>query len=275
MAPPTRRTALIRLLGAAAAPLGLHGLAQLGRASIFAQEAPPAIEPSEPLVEPVPTTEPAPPASFGGPGHHFYSLQGPGEDGPLRTGRTSDKWGQEIGFSTFEGGTFVMQLNYPPGLRQDWIGSRIGTFSIKDGAVMVDALGELNSIGCFAIEMRHQAYRQRKYIRANWLSIDPPTGMVAIGTDGTMATMENVARAVGVSAVRPQGEWNTVLFTAQGQHFEGWVNGEKAVEGDDYHFGAGQISLITMRMDKGSFRARFRNLHVWDGALPDPTSVWG
>jgi hypothetical protein len=167
-----------------------------------------------------------------------------------------------------------MHLPYPPGLTQDWIRSRIGNFSIGDGALMVDALGELNSIGCFALEMRRQADNDRKHIRANWLSIDPPTGMVAIGTDGLRGQMDLVAMATSVAAIRPQGEWNRILFLAQGQHFEGWVNGEKAIEGDDDHFGSGQVSLIAMRMNKAAFQVRFRNLHVW-ATPPDPTTVWG
>ena len=47
---------------------------------------------------------------------------------------------------------------------------------------MVEACGELNDLGCFGLEMRRQAYPDRRYIRADWLTVDPPTGTVAIGT---------------------------------------------------------------------------------------------
>ena len=263
----SRRSAIVRLLAAAAAPLGLQALAQLDPARAFAQEAPPVAgsgEAAEPPAAPRPLED----------GHYFYSLQGP-EDGPLSTGPTRNSYGTEIGYATFDSGTFLIHHNYDRHLLSaEWIASRIGAFSIKDGAILVEALGELNDQGCFALELRHQAYKDRRYIRANWLSLDPPTGTVAIGTDGIWGEMDNVARAVGVEAVRPPGEWNTFLFTAQGSHFEGWVNGVKAVEGEDDHFGAGRISLITMRMNKAPYQVRFRNLHIWDGAPPDPTTLW-
>lgn len=267
----SRRTAIVRLLGAAAATsLGLHGLAPSGGASALAQEAPPVVEGSEAPIAPVAAPQ-------GENGHYFYSLRGPGADGPLSTGRTRSKYGGEIGTSTFEDETFVMQHNYPgEGLfSQDWMGSRIGTFSIKDGALMVEALGEQNDTGCFALEMRHQAYRDRKYIRSYWLSVDPPTGTVALGADGEWSQLENLAKAVGFGTVRPLGEWNAFLFMARGTHFEGWVNGAKAVEAEDNQFGSGRISLIGMRMNRAPFRVRFRNLNVWDNVLPDPTTVWG
>jgi hypothetical protein len=246
----TRRTAIARLLGVTAATQ--VGLAhRLSGATAWAQEE----------------------AS----GYHFFSLGGPGEEGPLPVGSTRSKYDGEIGFSAFEGESYVMQLNYPgEGLsRQDWLGRRIGDFSIKDGALMVDALGELDETGCFALEMRHQAYKDRRYIRSNWLSIDPPTRTVEIATDGIWNEMESVARATDVEAVRPAGEWNTFLFLARGEHFEGWVNGVKAVEGQDHRFGSGRVSLITMRMDRAPYRVRFRNLRVWEGTPPDPTTVWG
>ena len=74
--------------------------------------------------------------------------------------------------------------------------------------------------------------------------------------------------------VRPPGEWNTFLFIASGDYLEGWVNGEKAIGGIDGRWGSGNISLVAMRIDRLPFRARFRNLRVWDGSLPDPATVW-
>jgi hypothetical protein len=250
----TRRTALARIGGAlVAAPLGTR---LLGGPALAQEERP---------------------AGPGSDRFHSFSLAGPGPDGPLPVGRTMSHYGGEIGHSKFEDESYVMHLSYPgQGLRrQDWLGRRIGQFSIKDGALMVDAVGELNETGCFALEMRHQAYKDRRYIRSNWLSIDPPTGMVTIGADGIWSEMENVAKADGVSAVRPQGEWNTFLFIARGSHLEGWVNGVKAIEGENDQFGSGRVSLIVMRMDEAPYRVRFRNLRVWDGVLPDPTTVWG
>lgn len=264
----TRRAAIVRFLGAAAAiPLGMHELARVGWLPAHAREEMEEEGEPEELFEPSEATLE--------PGHHFFSLRSRGAEGPLDVSKSKNKYG-EIGFSAFEDDAFVMHMPFPaPGGTREWMGRRIGTFSIKDGALMVDAVGELNEIGCFALEMRHQAYRDHKYIRSNWMAVDPPTGTVEIKTDGEWDDMVVVARATGVGAVRPQGEWNRLLFTAQGRHFEGWVNGEKIVEGEDYRFGSGRVSLITMRMDKASYRVRFRNLHVWEGVLPDPTSVWG
>ena len=272
----SRRTALLRLLGAAvAAPLGLHGLAQVGRAT-YAQAAPPLVEPTEPTATEAAEIEAAPLASgLVEPGHYFYTLAGPGPDGPLPVGSTENAYGTEIGYSAFEDSTYVVQHHYDPHLnRQEWLGRRIGDFSIADGALMVDALADQSPEGCWALEMRHQAYKDHRYIRATWLQVDPPTGLVAIGTDGLWGEMDNVARNI-VPDVRPMGEWNRVLFIASGTHFEGWVNGVKAVEGDDDSFGRGRISLIAMRMSRQPFQTRFRDLHVWDGVLPDPSTVWG
>ena len=264
----TRRTAIARILAAAAAaPLGLHALAQSANSMVFAQAAPASVSPGGPAED-----ADSPPGRQ--PGYHFFSLAGPGDDGPLTTGTVFNKWKDDLGFATFDDGTFLMHVNYPAESKQ-WIGSRIGTFSIKDGALMVEARGELNDSGCFGLEMRRQAYSDRRYMRANWLTVDPPSGTLAIGTDGMYGRMVNVATSTGVDAVRPQGEWNTVLFIARGKHFEGWVNGVKAVEGEDYHYESGRIGLITMRMNREPFQVRFRNLQVWDGILPDPTAVWG
>lgn len=78
----------------------------------------------------------------------------------------------------------------------------------------------------------------------------------------------------GYTPVRPPGEGNTFLFLASGDCLEGWVNGERAIGGDDGRRGAGQISPVAMRIDRLPFRARFRNLRVWDGQVPDPATVW-
>jgi hypothetical protein len=160
--------------------------------------------------------------------------------------------------------------------RQEWISRRIGRFSFRDGAVMVEARGELSPTGCFAIEMRHQAYKDRRYIRSNWLCLDPHDGHVHIQTDGIWNEMEIVAdhHHEGYTPVRPPGEWNTFLFLASGDHLEGWVNGERAIAGVDGRWGSGNISLVAMRVDRMPFLARFRNLRVWDGVLPDPATVW-
>jgi hypothetical protein len=268
MARLSRRTAIPRILAAVAAvPLGLHALAHGNTATALARAAPAGAASDEPAedADSPPTRQP---------GYHFFSLAGPGEDGPLTTGTIFNKWKDDLGYATFDGGTFLMHVNNPAESKE-WIGSRIGSFSIKDGALMVEARGELNDIGCFGLEMRRQAYTDRRYMRANWLTVDPPTGTLAIGTDGMYGRMVNVATSTGVAAVRPQGEWNTFLFIAQGKHFEGWVNGVKAVQGEDYHYESGRIGLITMRMNREPFQARFRNLQIWDGILPDPTAAWG
>jgi hypothetical protein len=211
------------------------------------------------------------------PGARVFSLAA-GSGGPLGEGVTKNKWNAEIGYARYEDDSYVLHLN--PGDkelgRQEWIGRRIGTFSFRDGAVMVEARGELSPTGCFAIEMRHQAYKDRRYIRSNWLCLDPHDGHIHIQTDGIWNEMEMVAQHDHTShtPVLPPGEWNTYIFLASGDYLEGWVNGEKAIGGNDGRWGAGQISLIAMRIDRLPFRARFRNLRVWDGVLPDPATVW-
>ena len=117
--------------------------------------------------------------------------------------------------------------------RSEWISRRIGKFSFRDGAVMVEARGELSPTGCFAIEMRHQAYKDRRYIRSNWLCLDPHDGHIHIQTDGIWNEMQIVAdhQHDGSTPVRPPGEWNTFLFLASGDHLKGWVNGERAIAG--------------------------------------------
>lgn len=261
-APPalSRRTFLTTALAAAVAvPAALGGL--IGTAS--AQEA----------------TDDAP-GSGGpqaGPGAHLFSLAA-GSGGPLGEGVTKNKYKHEIGYARYEGDSYVINLH--PGdkelARQEWISRRIGRFSFRDGAVMVDAKGELSPTGCFAIEMRHQAYKDRRYIRSNWLCLDPHDGHIHIQTDGVFNDMEIVAdhHHDGYTPVRPPGEWNTFLFLASGDRLEGWVNGELAVAGQDGRWGSGQISLVAMRIDRQPFRALFRNLRVWDGVLPDPATVW-
>jgi hypothetical protein len=210
-----------------------------------------------------------------GPGAFAYSLQA---GGPLSEGVTRNKYKHEIGVARYEGDGFQLHLNgADAGLgRSEWISRRIGHFSFRDGAVMVDARGELSPTGCFAIEMRHQAYKDRRYIRSNWLCLDPHDGHIHIQTDGIWNEMEIVAdhHHDGATPVLPPGEWNTFLFLASGDYLEGWVNGERAIAGRDGRWGAGNISLVAMRIDRNAFRARFRNLRVWDGHLPDPASVW-
>jgi hypothetical protein len=221
------------------------------------------------------------PALSGGaasaPGEYRFSLAA-GSDGPLGEGRTQNKYKAEVGYARYEGDSFVLGLH--PGDkelgRQEWISRRIGRFSFRDGAVMVEAQGELSPTGCFAIEMRHQAYKDRRYIRSNWLCLDPHDGHIHIQTDGMWNEMEIVAdhQHDGYTPVRPPGEWNTFLFLASGDHLEGWVNGERAIAGVDGRWGSGNISLVAMRIDRLPFRARFRNLRVWEGQLPDPATVW-
>src|SRR5947207_1402281 len=122
MAGLTRRSALIRLFGAAAAaPFGLQALVQ-GTSPANAQQAPGVSDSDEP------------PPTGNQPGCYFYSLSGP-DDGPLSTGKTRSDSGNEIGHATFADGTFVLELPYPQGRSQEWIGSRDGTFSIGDGAL--------------------------------------------------------------------------------------------------------------------------------------------
>ena len=225
-----------------------------------------------------PVSEPAasslPPS---GPGAHTFSLAA-GSGGPLGEGVTKNKWKAEIGYARYEGDSYVINLH--PGdkelARQEWISRRIGQFSFRDGAVMVEARGELSPTGCFAIEMRHQAYKDRRYIRSNWLCLDPHDGHIHIQTDGVFNDMEMVAdhHHDGYTPVRPPGEWNTFLFLASGDNLEGWVNGERAIAGGDGRWGSGQISLVAMRIDRLPFRARFRNLRVWDGQVPDPATLW-
>ena len=263
MRPTTRREAIGRILGATAvAPFGLRAL--VGNAGpVFAQEAPAVVEGAEPAA---PVLEP---------GHFFYSLTDPA-NGPLGTGVTRNKWKVEMGYAGFENGVFVIHHHWGRGLTsREWISSRIGEFSIMDGALMVEARGDLNSIGCFALEMRHQAYKDHKYVRSNWLMIDPPSGKVELQTDGYWDDMTLVAGAQMPDVVRPLHEWNRLLFIAQGFHFQGWVNGVKVTEGDNTRFGRGRIALVAARMNEAPFRTEFRNLHVWDGVVPDPAAVWG
>ena len=212
-----------------------------------------------------------------GPGAHHFSLAA-GSGGPLGEGVTKNKYKVEVGYARYEDSDYVINLH--PGDkelgRQEWISRRVGRFSFRDGAVMVEARGELSPTGCFAIEMRHQAYKDRRYIRSNWLCLDPHDGHIHIQTDGVWNDMEIVAdhQHDGYTPVRPPGEWNSFLFLASGDHLEGWVNGELAVAGKDGRWGSGQISLVAMRIDRLPFRAHFRNLRVWDGVLPDPATVW-
>src|SRR5438874_12200223 len=129
MTRPSRRTAIARICAAvAAAPLGLHALTQSDNSTAFAQAAPASGSSDEPAegADSAPTRQP---------GHYFFSLAGPGDDGPLTTGTVFNKWKDDLGFTTFDGGTFLMHVNYPAESKE-WIGSRIGTFSIKDGALM-------------------------------------------------------------------------------------------------------------------------------------------
>jgi hypothetical protein len=268
MSPISRRTAITRILGAvAAAPLGLHGLA--APRSALAQEA---IDPLQ--------TAPTQPASSTGPlsnepGYHFWSLSDP-SNGPVRTGVTFNEYDREIGYAAFENGAFVIHHHYNKGLRgQEWISSRIGDLSILDGALMVQVRGLYSDIGCFGLEMRHQAYKDRRYIRSNWLMIDPPTSTVELETDGIWNDMVELAEVDIPGQMYPLHEWNQLLFIARGFHFEGWVNGVKALEGQNTRFGRGRASLVAVRMTKALFRTEFRNLHVWDGIVPDPTTVWG
>ena len=260
----SRRTFLTSALaGAIAVPAALGSLTGIARA----QDG----EEDDPASEPVGSSTAA------GPGAHVFSLAA-GSDSPLGEGITKNKYKVEIGYARHEDDSYVINLH--PGdkelARQEWISRRIGRFSFRDGAVMVEARGELSPTGCFAIEMRHQAYKDRRYIRSNWLCLDPHDGHIHIQTDGVWNDMEIVAdhHHDGYTPVRPPGDWNTFLFVASGDHLEGWVNGEKAVEGNDGRWGAGQISLVAMRIDRLPFRARFRNLRIWDGTLPDPATVW-
>jgi hypothetical protein len=82
-------------------------------------------------------------------------------------------------------------------------------------------------------------------------------------------------RPIPTGALRDGGQWNTLLFVAQGDHLEGWVNGLKVVEAEDGRWGRGQISLVALRRDKAGVRVRFRNLRIWEDVPPDPLSVWG
>lgn len=253
------RGALSTLVGV---PLALAGTAATAR----------AVDDDDPEDAPPPAIDPA---AQEAPGVFSYTLLG---QGPLGQGVTRNKYKREIGFATYEDGSFLMHLNgAEAGLgRSEWMSRRIGRFSFRDGAVMVEARGELSPTGCFAIEMRHQAYKDRRYIRSNWLCLDPHDGHIHIQTDGIWNEMEIVAdhHHGDYTPVRPPGEWNTFLFIASGDHLEGWVNGERAIAGRDGRWGAGNISLVAMRIDRNPFRARFRNLRVWDGHLPDPASVW-
>ncbi len=264
---PTRRRFLTTALTVLVA--GPAALSTLSR-SALAQEA----EDGEEVSESTPFE--AAGASLNGGGQVFTLAAGSG--GPLSEGVTRNKYKQEIGYARYEDDSFVLHLN--PGDkelgRQEWISRRVGKFSFRDGAVMVEARGELSPTGCFAIEMRHQAYKDRRYIRSNWLCLDPHDGHIHIQTDGIWNEMEIVAdhQHDGQTPVRPPGEWNTFLFVASGDYLEGWVNGERAIAGYDGRWGSGNVSLVAMRIDRMPFRARFRNLRVWDGQFPDPATVW-
>ena len=209
-------------------------------------------------------------------GTHVFSL-GAGSDRPLGEGVTQNKYKAEVGYARYEGDGFVLHLNGGKDLlSNEWISRRIGRFSFRDGAVMVEARGELSDTGCMAIEMRQQAYKDHRYIRSNWLCLDPHDGHVHIQSDGMFNEMQIVAQHQhdGYTPVRPPGEWNTLLFLASGDYLEGWVNGERAIAGQDGRWGSGNISLVAQRVDRAPFQARFRNLQIWDGVLPDPTTLW-
>jgi hypothetical protein len=219
----------------------------------------------------------AAPAVHAAPGAITYTLASRA-DGPLPVGSTKSKYGAEIGYSAFEGDSYIVHLHaWQRGLapREEWLSRRIGTSSFRNGAVMVDGRDELNPVGAFAIEMRRQAYKDRRYIRSNWLWIHPASRHVHIQSDGIWNEMEKLAEDPGTSgAVRPPGEWNTLLFLADGSRLEGWVNGQKVVEAEDGRWGSGQISLVGLRRDRPEVRIRFRNLRIWENHLPDPTTVW-
>jgi hypothetical protein len=210
----------------------------------------------------------------------WYSLASR-DDGPLPVGGTKSDYGEEIGKSTFEGDTYVINIHpFKDGLagREEWLSRRIGDFSFRDGAVMVDALDEVNPTGkaAYAIEMRRQAYKQRRYIRSNWLWAQPADGHVHIQSDGVWNRMDKIAEDPGATgALRRDGQWNTLLFIAHGDHLEGWVNGLKVVEAEDGRWGRGQISLVALRRDRAGVRVRFRNLRIWPDVPPDPMAVWG
>jgi hypothetical protein len=214
--------------------------------------------------------------------HHmvWYSLASR-DEGPLPVGGTRSDEGAEIGNSTFDGDSYVININpFKDGLagREEWLSRRIGDFSFRDGAVMVDALDEVNPTGkaAYAIEMRRQAYKQRRYLRSNWLWVQPSDRHVHLQSDGVWNKMDKIAEDPGTSgAVRDGGEWNSLLFIAQGDHLEGWVNGLKVVEARDDRWGRGQISLVALRRDKAGVRVRFRNLRIWPEVPPDPVAVWG
>ena len=263
---PTRR----RLLRGLSATLALGSLG-----------LPAAVRPTSAHAEEADDVEDvAAPAPIGGgqlaPNVYAYSLASKA-DGPLAESVSYGQQKAELGWSRFEDGMYTMHLNAQrPGLRESaWMNWRIGRFSFRNGAVMVDAKGELSPTGCFAIEMRHQAYKDHRYIRSNWLCMDPYDGHCHIQTDGIWNEMEIVADHHGeTTPLRPPGEWNSFLFMASGDYLEGWVNGEKAVAGKDGRWGRGNISLIAMRIDKQAFRVRFKNLRIWEGHWPDPATVW-
>ena len=270
----TRRALLRRILAVAAVPLAL-GLASrpLEGVAVAADEA-------DEEDEAVAAEAVSAPAVRTGPDLMAYSLASRA-DGPLPVGVTRSKYGAEVGYSAFEDDSYVIHLNAwskdRPGLapREEWLSRRIGKFSFRDGAVMVEGRDELNPVGAFAIEMRRQMYKDRRYIRSNWLWIHPEERHVHIQSDGIWNKMEKLAEDPGTSgAARPSGEWNTLLFMAWGYHLEGWVNGQKVVEATDGRWGSGQISLVALRRDRPEVRVRFRNLRVWENHLPDPTTVW-
>jgi hypothetical protein len=210
----------------------------------------------------------------------WYSLASR-DEGPLPVGGTKSDYGAEIGRSTFDGDTYVIDVNpFKDGLagREEWLSRRIGDFSFRDGAVMVDAVDELNPTGkaAYAIEIRRQAYKQRRYIRSNWLWAQPAARHVHIQSDGIWNKMDKIAEDPGATgALLDGGQWNSLLFIAQGDHLEGWVNGMKVVEAQDGRWGRGQIGLVALRRDKAGVRVRFRNLRIWPDVPPDPGAVWG
>lgn len=267
VASPTRR----RLLQGLSATLALGSL---GMQAALRPAAAHADEGADDVEE---TTAAAPVASGQlAPNVYAYSLSSKA-DGPLTESVSYSKEKAELGWSRFEDGMYTMHLNgWRPGLRtSEWMNRRIGRFSFRNGAVLVEAQGELSPTGCFAIEMRHQAYKDHRYICSNWLCMDPYDGHCHIQTDGIWNEMQIVADHHGdTTPLRPPGEWNSFLFMAEGSHLEGWVNGEKAVAGKDGRWGSGNISLIAMRIDKQAFRVRFKNLRIWEGHWPDPATVW-
>ena len=161
--------------------------------------------------------------------------------------------------------------------REEWLSRRIGDFSFRDGAVMVDVLDELNPTGkaAYAIEMRRQAYKQRRYIRSNWLWVQPSERHVHIQSDGNWNRMEKLAEDPGTSgAVRDGGSGIRCSYRSR-RSSRGPGKRSESGRGAGRSLGLWPDSLVALRRDLEEVRVQFGNLRIWRDVPPDPVVIWG